>query len=236
MSGVGGGGCGNEDQEVGEGVRGRERREQKRKPRQEDARGRAKGGMQAAAGTAAQEGRTESGPAVGCGARRARRASGLEARAGRGAAPGGLGGEGRGVGEGRAGRPRVGMWGALSLTCMPGAAARRLRALGAAPAWGLAGTRGARGMVGGFCGQRGAGEGGGLAPGARGGGGGGGRCSARLGSARAALGSAGLGAAARSARSPPLLLPPFGLTLPLPRLECRAWPRPRWRMGEGSGG
>ena len=51
--------CGNEGEEVGEGVRGRERREQKRKPRQEDARGRAKGGMQAAAGTAAQEGRTE---------------------------------------------------------------------------------------------------------------------------------------------------------------------------------
>lgn len=60
-------------------------------------------------------------------------------------------------------------------------------------------------MVVGFGQQRGAGEGGGRAPGARGGGGG--RCSARLGSARAALGSAGLGAAAPSARSPPLPLP-----------------------------
>lgn len=138
------------------------------------------------------------------------------------------GGEGRAVGEGRAGLPRVEVWGALSLTCMPGAAARRLRALGAAPAWGVAGMRGARGMVGGFCGQRCAGEGGGLAPGARGGGGGGGgRCSARLGWARRGSSERAVPA------SPP---PPARLTLPLPRLGSRARPRPRWRMGEGSRG
>lgn len=79
---------------------------------------------------------------------------------------------------------------------MPGVAARRLQALGAARSWGVAEAGGAPGMVGRFAWQQGAGAGGGRAPGARGGGGGGGgggRCSLRLGSAglgRARLGSA----------------------------------------------
>lgn len=57
---------------------------------------------------------------------------------------------------------------------MPGVAARRLQALGAAWGWGIAEAGGAPGMVGRFGWQRGAGAGGGRAPGARGGGGGGG--------------------------------------------------------------
>lgn len=39
------------------------------------------------------------------------------------------GGESRRVGKSRVGLPWVGAWGSLSLTCMPGAAARQLRAL-----------------------------------------------------------------------------------------------------------
>lgn len=92
----------------------------------------------------------ESGPAERRKAWWGRRAYALEARAGRGTAPGGAGGERRGVGEGRAGLPRAGAWGFLSLTCMPGAAARWLRELGAAPGWGVARACGALGMVGGF--------------------------------------------------------------------------------------
>lgn len=49
---------------------------------------------------------------------------------------------------GSRGRGRGG--GSLSLTCMPGAAARQLRALGAARGWGVERACGARGMVGGF--------------------------------------------------------------------------------------
>lgn len=70
----------------------------------------------------------------------------------------------------------------FGLYCMPGVAARRLQALGAAWGWGVAEAGGAPGMVGRFGWQRGAGAGGGRAPGARGGGGGGGgggRCSLR---------------------------------------------------------
>lgn len=63
--------------------------------------------------------------------------------------------------------------------------------------------------------------------------------SAPLGSARAALGSAGFGAAARSARSPPLPLPPVGHARFNPAAAA-AWESqpaiPRWRAGEGSAG
>lgn len=52
--------------------------------------------------------------------------------------------EAKGAELGRAGpdSPRVGAWGSLSLTCMVGAAARRLRALGAERGWGVAGAGG----------------------------------------------------------------------------------------------
>lgn len=152
-------------------------------------------------------------------------------RAGRG------GGEGLGVRRDKAGLPRVGAWGSLSLTCVPGAAARQLLALGAAPGWGDAGAGGVRGMVRGLAGSGVLERVGGGRPGrgaaaveaAAG--------DAPLGSTR--LGSAGLGAAARSARSPPLPLPPratHGLTLPLPHRGSRAQLCPRCAAGEGSGG
>lgn len=125
---------------------------------------------------AGRAGRT--GPAVGCGARRARRASGLEARAGRGPRREGRGRTARSRGgEGRA--PSGGGVGALAhLHAWRGGAIGCGRS--AAPAWG---SRNAWGTAwSGVLWATGAGEGGASAR-ARGAGGGGGVGDARLGSA-----------------------------------------------------